>query len=88
VKRPELAGWANDGYCASHSRYYWGLKLYLESMPVVWCLTDPKLGERDVAAELLAHACDLAALPAGVVVIGDKGIAGHNAAMALLTPSG
>ena len=25
----ELAGWAGYGYCAAHSRWYWGLKLYL-----------------------------------------------------------
>jgi Transposase DDE domain len=82
AKRSELAGWANYGYCASHSRYYWGLKLYLvttlEGMPVVWCLADPKLGERDVASDLLGHAQDLAALPAAVVVIGDKGFAGRE----------
>jgi hypothetical protein len=82
AKRSELAGLANYGYCASHSRYYWGLKLYLvttlEGMPVVWCLADPKLGEREVATELLGHACDLAALPTGVVVIGDKGFAGRD----------
>jgi hypothetical protein len=80
VKRSDLAGWANYGYCASHSRYYWGLKLYLvttlEGMPIVWCLADPKLGEREVAADLLGHAQDLTAFPAGVVVIGDKGFAG------------
>jgi DDE family transposase len=82
VKRSELAGWANYGYCASHSRFYWGLKLYLvttlDGMPVVWCLADPKLGEREVATELLGHAHDLAALPAGVVLIGDKGFAGRE----------
>nr|WP_245743575.1 IS982 family transposase [Lentzea fradiae] len=82
VKRSDLAGWAGYGYCASHSRFYWGLKLYLvttlEGMPVVWCLADPKLGEREVGAELLAHARDLAAFPAGVVVIGDKGFAGRE----------
>jgi hypothetical protein len=82
VKRSQLAGWASYGYCASHSRFYWGLKLYLvttlEGMPIVWCLADPKLGEREVAADLLAHACDLAALPTGVVVIGDKGFAGRE----------
>jgi hypothetical protein len=82
VTRSELAGWANYGYCASHSRFYWGLKLYLvttlEGMPMVWCLADPKLGEREVAAELLGHAHDLAALPANVVVIGDKGFAGTD----------
>src|SRR6266496_3957356 len=25
VHRSELAGWAEYGYCASHSRYFWGL---------------------------------------------------------------
>lgn len=82
VTRSGLAGWANYGYCASHSRFYWGLKLYLvttlEGMPVVWCLADPKIGEREIGAELLAHARDLAAFPTGVVVIGDKGFAGRE----------
>jgi hypothetical protein len=58
VKRSELAGCAGYGYCASHSRWYWGLKLCLvtglDGMPYAWCLADPKLGEREVAAELLA----------------------------------
>ena len=44
VRRSELAGWANYGYCAAHSRWYWGLKLYLlttaEGLPVTWCLAD------------------------------------------------
>jgi hypothetical protein len=29
VKRSALAGWAQYGYCASHSRYFWGLRLHL-----------------------------------------------------------
>ena len=33
VKRSELAGWAHYGYCAAHSRWYWGLKLYLITTP-------------------------------------------------------
>jgi hypothetical protein len=82
AKRSELAGWASYGYCASHSRYYWGLKLYLvttlDGMPVTWCLADPKLGEREVAAELLGHADDLGLLPTGVILIGDKGFAGRD----------
>jgi hypothetical protein len=24
AKRSDLAGWAGYGYCASHSRFYWG----------------------------------------------------------------
>ncbi|MEU2122467.1 hypothetical protein ABZ507_11670 [Nocardia niwae] len=34
VARSELAGWAGYGYCASHTRFYWGLKLYLMCRPV------------------------------------------------------
>jgi hypothetical protein len=33
-----------------------------EGMPVAWCLADPKLGEREVAADLPAHARDTGAL--------------------------
>jgi hypothetical protein len=80
AKRSELAGWANYGYCAAHSRWYWGLKLYLltttEGMPVTWCLADPKLGEREVAEELLGHARDQAAVRDGTIVLTDKGLAG------------
>jgi hypothetical protein len=60
VKRSELAGWAGYGYCAAHSRWYWGLKLYVittpDEMPTAWCLASPQIGEREVAAGLLAHA--------------------------------
>ena len=27
--RSDLAGWAGYGYCASHSRLFWGLRLHL-----------------------------------------------------------
>jgi DDE family transposase len=82
VQRSELAGLANYGYCAAHSRWYWGLKLYLlttaEGMPVAWCLADPKLGEREVAQELLGHARDTGALRDGMIVLADKGLAGRE----------
>ncbi len=29
ARRSDLAGWAEYGYCASHSRYFWGLRLHL-----------------------------------------------------------
>ena len=29
VRGPDLAGWAQYGYCASHSRYFWGLRRHL-----------------------------------------------------------
>jgi Transposase DDE domain len=80
AQRSEWAGWANYGYCAAHSRWYWGLTLYLitttEGMPVAWCLADPKLGEREVAEELVGHARDHGALRTGMVVVADKGLSG------------
>ena len=82
VKRSELAGWAAYGYCAAHSRWYWGLKLYLlttpDGMPVAWCLASPKIGEREVAADLLAHAARIGVLRPGLTLIGDKGFAGRE----------
>jgi len=34
VRRSDLAGWAEYGYCASHSRYFWGLRLALTT--AIW----------------------------------------------------
>lgn len=80
VKRSDLAGHAHYGYCASHSRWYWGLKLYLvcsgDGMPVMWCLATPKLGEREVLAALLDH--DHHLLRDGQILVADKGFAGKE----------
>ena len=58
AKRSDLAGWAEYGYCASHSRYFWGLRLHLvctlHGLPVGWALTGAKADERDVLTEILA----------------------------------
>lgn len=82
AQRSALAEIAGYGYCSSHSRWYWGLKLYLlttaEGMPVAWCLANPKLGEREVAQELLAHARELGSLERGMVVVTDKGLSGKG----------
>ena len=79
VKRSELAGWANYGYCASHSRFYWGLRLFLvctpAGMPLLWALADPKIGERDVLAALLEVDAELLADRTGLLLITDKGFA-------------
>lgn len=80
VKRSDLAGHASYGYCASHSRWYWGLKLYLvcasDGMPVMWCLANPKLGEREVLAALLQDNHQL--LRNGQILLADKGFAGKE----------
>ncbi len=33
AKRSDLAGWATYGYCSSHSRFFWGLRLHLITTP-------------------------------------------------------
>lgn len=80
VKRSDLAGHAGYGYCASHSRFFWGLRLYListaEGMPVIWALAHPKLGEREVTQALLER--DHHLIRAGQVILGDKGSAGKD----------
>jgi DDE family transposase len=81
VKRSALAEWASYGWERSHSRWYWGLKLYVlaapDGMPVSWCLASPKLDERPVAAELLGLASEQGLLPQGMVIAADKGLAGR-----------
>ena len=81
VRRSHLAGWAGYGYDRSHSRWYWGLKLYLlacpDGMPVAWCLANPKDGEREVAESLLDQAARQKVLRPGLVVLADKGLAGR-----------
>ena len=82
VKRSDLVGWAGYGYDPSHSRWYWGLKLYLlagpDGMPAAWCLANPKLGEREAAEALLDRAARQGVLGPGMVVLADKGLAGRE----------
>lgn len=57
VRRSDLAGWAEYGYCAWHSRYFWGLRLHLvctlHGLPVGWALTGAKADERQVLEQIL-----------------------------------
>jgi Transposase DDE domain len=80
VKRSDLSGHAGYGYCASHSRYFWGFRLYListpDGMPVIWGLANPKIGEREVTQALLEH--DHHLIREGQVILGDKGFAGRE----------
>ena len=50
VQRSDLAGWAEYGYCASHSRFFWGLRLHLlctlHGLPVGFAVTGAKADER------------------------------------------
>ena len=43
AKRSELAGWVGYVYCASHSRFFWGLRLsaHRPGLPITWALANP-----------------------------------------------
>jgi hypothetical protein len=83
AKRSELAGWAQYGYCASHSRWFWGLRLHLvctlHGLPLGWALVGAKADERDVLEDLLATTPALA-LPEGRrrTLIADKAYYGRD----------
>ncbi|WP_224282517.1 IS982 family transposase [Streptomyces sp. LS1784] len=76
VKRSDLAGWAEYGYCASHSRFFWGLRLHLvctlHGLPVAFALTGAKADERTTLLDILATETDLVAARPGQTLIGDK----------------
>jgi hypothetical protein len=79
VQRSDAAGWATYGYCASHSRFFWGLRLYLictpTGMPIMWALADAKIGEREVVEAMLDHEAHLIGQRTGLLLITDKGFA-------------
>ena len=78
AKRSDLAGWAEYGYCASHSRFFWGLRLHLlctvHGLPLGWALTGAKADERHALADIVATTPALrATLRSGrQLLIGDK----------------
>ena len=77
ARRSELAGQAGYGWCKSHSRYFWGFRLYLlcapDGMPIAFELAAANIAERVVASEMLARV-DLH----GYTVMADKGFAGKD----------
>jgi hypothetical protein len=79
VKRSDLAGWAGYGYCASHSRFFWGLRLYLvctpTGMPILWALANPKLDEREGLQAMHDIDTGLVADRPQLLLISDKGFA-------------
>ncbi len=81
VKRSDLAGWAQYGYCASHSRYFWGLRLHLiatsHGLPIAFAITGAKTDERSVVSDLLQTDPGLGQRP-GMILIGDKNYYGHQ----------
>jgi hypothetical protein len=76
ARRSDLAGWAEYGYCASHSRYFWGLRLHLvatlQGLPVAFALTGAKADERQVLLAIFDADPGLLAQRPGQTLIGDK----------------
>lgn len=76
VKRSDMAGYASYGYCASHSRFFWGLRLHLiatpSGLPVAYALTGAKVDERDTALAMIHLDPALDGRP-GQVLMADKG---------------
>ncbi len=76
VKRSDMAGWASYGYCASHSRFFWGLRLHLvatpSGLPIAYALTSAKTDERDTALAMINLDPTLDDRP-GQVLMADKG---------------
>jgi hypothetical protein len=66
------------GYCASHSRYFWGMRLHtpcaMDGTPRAMALTSPKIDEKEVCLRLVAR-CHRA--PGQfLTLIGDKNFRG------------
>ena len=74
TKRSSLAGFAEYGYCASHSRFFWGLRLHLitttSGLPLTFALTGAKADERDTCLDMIAFS---GLDTDGVTLIADKG---------------
>lgn len=97
AKRSDLAGFAEYGYCASHSRYFWGLRLHmlctLHGLPIAAAVTGAKADERQVLLGMLDDA-DLTHQIPGTTLIADKNYYGREfettlatAGMTLLRPT-
>lgn len=84
VHRSELAGWAEYGYCASHSRFFWGLRLHLvctlHGLPLGWAVTGAKADERLTLDTILAGtpALTRAIQTCTPMIIADKNYYGHD----------
>jgi hypothetical protein len=82
AKRSALVGWAAYGWCASHSRWFWGLRLHLvctpHGLPIAFALTGANAVDREVLAELLAVEPELVAARPGQLLVADKNYYGRQ----------
>ncbi len=81
VMRSDLAGWAQYGSCASHSRYWWGLRLHLVctlgGLPILFALTGAKADERETLLDMLDATPTIVATHPRHTIIGDTNYFGR-----------
>ncbi len=81
ARRSDAAGWAEYGYCASHTRYFWGLRLHLvctlTGLPVLFALAGAKADERETLLGMLEAGQDVVNAHLGQTLIGDKNYFGR-----------
>ena len=77
TRRSQLADVAGYGYCASHSRFFWGMRLHLvcalDGTPRAATLVGADRKEREVALSLIPRA-----IRGGERIVCDKGYAGRD----------
>jgi hypothetical protein len=82
TRRSQLAEVAGYGYCRSHSRWFWGMRLHLlctlDGTPRAATLVGADRPERETALTLLTRA-----LQGGETIVCDKGYAGREFAEAV-----
>jgi len=75
-----LSNAADYGYCASHSRYFWGFRLHAlfasDGTPRALALTSPKVDEKDVCLQMVAR-CERQG-GRMLILIGDKNFRGKH----------
>ena len=95
VQRSTWPDGPNCGFCASHSRFFWGLRLHLiatpKGLPIGFALAGAKADERDTALGILDHG---GLARDGQVLMADKGYRSatfekqlNEAGLALIRPA-
>lgn len=96
VKCSDLAGYAEYGYCASHSRFFWGCRLHLittlHGLPVGYALTGAKADEREALVAIIDTLAPRSV--EAITLMADKGYASkdletllHDDGITLLRPA-
>jgi Transposase DDE domain len=82
AKRSDLVGWASYGWCPSHSRWFWGLRLHLvctlHGLPIAFALAGAGAVDREVLVDLLTVEPELVAARPGQVLVADRNYYGRE----------